>query len=46
MNYKVSFIGLGVMGQRMLGNMHRYAGFEACSAWDPDPDACARTAAA
>lgn len=34
------------MGQRMLGNMHRYPGFEVRSAWDPDSDACARTAAA
>ncbi|MHA1165045.1 MAG: NAD(P)-binding domain-containing protein, partial [Alphaproteobacteria bacterium] len=22
MSYRIAFIGLGVMGQRMLGNMH------------------------
>ncbi len=46
MDHAASIIGLGVMGQRMLGNMARDAGFEACCAWDPDPSACAKTAAA
>ena len=45
MNQKVSIIGLGVMGQRMLGNMHNYAGFDAVTAWDPDQEACERTVA-
>jgi 1,5-anhydro-D-fructose reductase (1,5-anhydro-D-mannitol-forming) len=32
------------MGQRMLGTMHRYAGFQAAVAWDPDEAARALTA--
>lgn len=44
MNHPTTIIGLGVMGQRMLGSMHRYAGFDAVVAWDPNPDACAATA--
>jgi predicted dehydrogenase len=44
MNHKATIIGLGVMGQRMLGNMAKYPGFDAVTAWDPDADACARTA--
>jgi predicted dehydrogenase len=45
MNHKATIIGLGVMGQRMLGNMAKYAGFDAVSAWDPDAGARERTAA-
>ena len=37
-------IGLGVMGQRMLANMHKYDGFAVVTAWDPDYSACRRTA--
>lgn len=44
MNHPISIIGLGVMGQRMLGSMHRYAGFDALVAWDPDEAACRHTA--
>lgn len=43
MRHPVSIIGLGVMGQRMLGSMHRYAGFDAVVAWDPDEGACRET---
>ena len=45
MNHPTSVIGLGVMGQRMLGNMSRFTGFDPLVAWDPDPAACARTVA-
>ena len=38
----VAFIGLGVMGHRMLESMGRYGGFRLAWAWDPDPDACRR----
>ncbi|MDX1434226.1 MAG: Gfo/Idh/MocA family oxidoreductase [Gammaproteobacteria bacterium] len=44
MKHPVSIIGLGVMGQRMLTNMHKYAGFAPVVAWDPDEGACRRTA--
>ncbi len=44
MGHKTSIIGLGVMGQRMLGTMHRYAGFNVVLAWDPDPAVCEATA--
>jgi predicted dehydrogenase len=43
-SHAVAIIGLGVMGQRMLTNMHKYPGFTVTSAWDPDESACARTA--
>lgn len=43
MPQRIAFIGLGVMGQRMLGNMHKHDAFELASGWDPDPQACART---
>lgn len=36
----VAFIGLGVMGQRMLGNMQKYGGFGLAGGWDPSSDAC------
>lgn len=39
MNHRAAVIGLGVMGQRMLGNMASYAGFDAVAGWDPDPGA-------
>jgi len=36
----VAIIGLGVMGRRMLANMHKIGGFEFAGGWDPSPDAC------
>ena len=36
----VGFIGLGVMGHRMLTNMSAHGGFDITRAWDPDPRAC------
>lgn len=45
MNHATAIIGLGVMGQRMLGSMASYPGFDAICAWDPDPAARERTAA-
>ena len=39
MPYKVVFIGLGVMGHRMLGNMHKHEAFELHAGWDPDASA-------
>ena len=45
MLHTVSVIGLGVMGQRMLGSMAVNPQFSAVSAWDPDADARAHTRA-
>ena len=39
MTHTVSVIGLGVMGQRMLGSMAANRQFSVLSAWDPDPGA-------
>jgi 1,5-anhydro-D-fructose reductase (1,5-anhydro-D-mannitol-forming) len=36
----VAFVGLGIMGHRMLTNMTTHGGFELARAWDPDPEAC------
>jgi 1,5-anhydro-D-fructose reductase (1,5-anhydro-D-mannitol-forming) len=36
----VAIIGLGVMGRRMLANMHKIGGFEFAGGWDPSVDAC------
>ena len=44
MNHRAAVIGLGVMGQRMLGSMSRYDGFDALVAYDPDEAARARVA--
>ena len=38
----VAFIGLGVMGHRMLESMRRYGGFRPSLGWDPDSEACRR----
>ncbi len=46
MTHNVGVIGLGVMGQRMLGNMAAHDLFDVVCIWDPDDDACARTKAA
>jgi 1,5-anhydro-D-fructose reductase (1,5-anhydro-D-mannitol-forming) len=43
MTHKVAVIGLGVMGQRMLGNMAAHDRFEVVSVWDPEERACADT---
>jgi len=40
MNPTVAFIGLGVMGQRMLTNMNTFGGFTLGGGWDPSADAC------
>ncbi len=36
---KVAFIGLGIMGHRMLTNMSAHGGFEIVTAWDPKMEA-------
>jgi 1,5-anhydro-D-fructose reductase (1,5-anhydro-D-mannitol-forming) len=41
--HAVSIIGLGVMGQRMLGSMAVNRQFRVVSGWDPDAGACQRT---
>jgi predicted dehydrogenase len=41
----VAIIGLGIMGQRMLGSMALNPHFSVVSAWDPDAGACDRTRA-
>ncbi len=43
MTHNVAVIGLGVMGQRMLGNMAAHDRFEVFSVWDPSEQACAET---
>ncbi|MEM8743898.1 MAG: Gfo/Idh/MocA family oxidoreductase [Pseudomonadota bacterium] len=45
MPYKVAFIGLGVMGHRMLGNMHKHEAFNLFGGWDPDASAREETKA-
>ena len=43
MTHTVSVIGLGVMGQRMLGSMDESPHFQVVTAWDPDGEACRHT---
>ncbi len=40
MKPSIAFIGLGVMGHRMLTNMTTHGGFNLAWAWDPNPDSC------
>jgi 1,5-anhydro-D-fructose reductase (1,5-anhydro-D-mannitol-forming) len=40
MKPSVAFIGLGVMGQRMLSNMKIFGGFDIAAGWDPSKQAC------
>ena len=40
MTMKVAFIGLGIMGQRMLTHMRLHHNFEPYYLWDPDQSAC------
>ena len=40
MSQRIAFIGLGVMGQRMLGNMHIHDDFILQAGWDPDDAVC------
>ena len=42
----VAFIGLGIMGHRMLTNMTAHGGFTLVGGWDPSAEAGARTRAA
>ena len=42
----VVFIGLGIMGHRMLTNMTAHGGFSLLGGWDPGAEAVARTRAA
>lgn len=44
MDPSIGFIGLGVMAHRMLANMATLGGFRCRCAWDPNPEACRRTA--
>ena len=43
MSQRIAFIGLGVMGQRMLGNMHIHNDFTLQAGWDTDDAACRST---
>lgn len=40
MGVKTAIIGLGIMGQRMLGSMVDHEGYDPVAIWDPDPAAC------
>ena len=40
MAIKVTIIGLGIMGRRMLEHMNLHAAFQPSAFWDPDPAAC------
>ena len=42
----IAFIGLGIMGHRMLTNMTAHGGFALVGGWDPSPEAQSRTRAA
>jgi len=44
MKPSIAFIGLGVMGHRMLSNMDAHGGFNLAAAWDPSADACTEAA--
>ena len=46
MTPNIAFIGLGIMGHRMLTNMTAHGGFRLAGGWDPSPAARARTRAA
>ncbi len=46
MTPNIAFIGLGIMGHRMLTNMTAHGGFTLLGGWDPSPAARARTQAA
>ncbi len=46
MKPNIAFIGLGVMGHRMLTNMRAHGGFTLVGGWDPDPGSRERTRAA
>jgi predicted dehydrogenase len=46
MKPQIAFIGLGVMGHRMLTNMRAHGGFSLVGGWDPSPVARERTKAA
>ncbi|MEN8151577.1 MAG: NAD(P)-binding domain-containing protein [Planctomycetota bacterium] len=46
MKPNIAFIGLGVMGHRMLTNMRAHGGFSLVGGWDPSPVARERTRAA
>ena len=46
MRPRIAFIGLGIMGHRMLTNMTAHGGFTLLGGWDPSPTAAARTRAA
>lgn len=43
MSVKVAVIGLGIMGQRMLGNMAKHSKYDLVAAWDPSQPACQAT---
>ncbi|MGI9384132.1 MAG: Gfo/Idh/MocA family protein [Methyloligellaceae bacterium] len=43
MKPNIAFVGLGVMGQRMLTNMRTHGSFTLGAAWDPDPEARGQT---
>jgi predicted dehydrogenase len=43
---KIAFIGLGIMGHRMLTNMTAHGGFDLVGGWDPSPAARNHTRAA
>ncbi|WP_169569386.1 Gfo/Idh/MocA family protein [Sneathiella limimaris] len=45
MAISVAFIGLGVMGQRMLTNMAKHPSYDLVAAWDPSGEACASSKA-
>ncbi len=46
MKPNIAFIGLGVMGHRMLTNMRTHGGFTLVGGWDPGPRSLERTRAA
>ena len=43
MTHKVAIIGLGIMGRRMLDNVHFHPRFEVSGVWDPSPVSVQKT---
>ena len=44
MGLSVAYIGMGVMGQRMLDNLSTHMGYQLQAAWDPDQCVCTKIA--
>ena len=41
---KIGFIGLGIMGRRMIGRLNQHQAFRITALWDPSPASVAAAA--